>query len=204
MLGDLSARYESNGDPGTVSDGYGDAGGVSYGCYQLATNTGAAAAFLQFLYSVGSTYADALSQYELGSEDFTAEWQNIAAVDSEGFAQLQHDYIQKAYYDPAVDALRATSFNIENHSEAIQQVIWSRSVQYGPGNIVEMFDAAVKSLGYDNLSYVDAVEYDADMIRAVYLNVCRSEEWTNGSPGLRSGLYSRFENECQDALNMLE
>lgn len=27
MLGELSARYESNGDPGCISDGYGDPGG---------------------------------------------------------------------------------------------------------------------------------------------------------------------------------
>ena len=32
-LGDLSALYESNGDPGCVSSGAGDLGGISYGAY---------------------------------------------------------------------------------------------------------------------------------------------------------------------------
>jgi hypothetical protein len=32
-LGDLSASYESNGNPGCVSTGYGDLGGISYGAY---------------------------------------------------------------------------------------------------------------------------------------------------------------------------
>lgn len=34
-LGDLSAAYESNENPGCVSTGYGDLGGISYGAYQL-------------------------------------------------------------------------------------------------------------------------------------------------------------------------
>ena len=34
-LGDLSASYESNGNPGCVSTGAGDLGGISYGAYQL-------------------------------------------------------------------------------------------------------------------------------------------------------------------------
>jgi len=38
MLGDLSAKYESSGDPGSVSSGYQDPGGKSYGAYQLSSN----------------------------------------------------------------------------------------------------------------------------------------------------------------------
>ena len=37
-LGNLSAVYESNGDPACVSSGVNDAGGISYGTYQLASN----------------------------------------------------------------------------------------------------------------------------------------------------------------------
>lgn len=39
-LGSLSAVYESNGDPACVSSGVNDAGGISYGTYQLASNCG--------------------------------------------------------------------------------------------------------------------------------------------------------------------
>ena len=46
-LGDLSALYESNGDPGCVSTGYGDLGGISYGAYQLASNTGSVEEFIR-------------------------------------------------------------------------------------------------------------------------------------------------------------
>ena len=40
MIGDLSKRYESNGNAGCISNGYGDAGGKSYGMYQLSSNMG--------------------------------------------------------------------------------------------------------------------------------------------------------------------
>ena len=45
-LGDLSASYESNGNPGCVSSGAGDLGGISYGAYQLASAAGSVDAFI--------------------------------------------------------------------------------------------------------------------------------------------------------------
>lgn len=40
-MGQTSARYESSGiGPGTISSGKGDAGGVSYGSYQLSSKKG--------------------------------------------------------------------------------------------------------------------------------------------------------------------
>lgn len=86
----------------------------------------------------------------------------------------------------------------------MKDVIWSRAVQYGPGRVLEMFLEAVAHMGYPNLSYIDAPNFDRDMITNVYLKVCRTKEWTSGSPSLRKGLYNRFENECNDALTALE
>lgn len=40
MLGDLSARYESDGNCGCISNNPGDAGGKSYGMYQFASRPG--------------------------------------------------------------------------------------------------------------------------------------------------------------------
>lgn len=36
-FGWLSAKYESDGDAGTVSNGWGDPGGKSYGIYQRSS-----------------------------------------------------------------------------------------------------------------------------------------------------------------------
>ena len=40
MLGDIAKKYESNGNPATVSTGHGDLGGQSYGMFQLASRGG--------------------------------------------------------------------------------------------------------------------------------------------------------------------
>jgi hypothetical protein len=200
-LGNLSAKYESNGDPGTVSTGWGDAGGVSYGTYQLSSTAGSAASFVRWLRNQNHPAGNILGQHDPGSREFSAAWKYCAANITE-FGDLQHDYIKYAYYDTAVESLRVEGFNVENHHPVMADVIWSRAVQYG-SYIVEMFETAALAIGYPNLSYVDALNFDADMIRAIYLDVCKTPEWTNGSPALRDGLYSRFESECQDALNIL-
>ena len=46
-LGTLSSKYETGGrGPGIVSTGKGDAGGVSYGSYQMSSKLGVAAKFV--------------------------------------------------------------------------------------------------------------------------------------------------------------
>ena len=205
MLGDLSAAYESNGNPGCISSGWGDPGGKSYGMYQLSSNAGSLQEYVQWLQNNDWWFGANLAQYPLTSAEFDAAWQWLADPangNREDFARSQHEYIKYAYYDPAIRMLADNCYHVEeNHSEVMRDVVWSRSVQYGPGLIVEMFTDAVHSLGYDNLSYVDAEQFDADMIRAVYLNVCHTPEWAVAS--LRDSLYNRFENECNDALARL-
>lgn len=205
MLGDLSSKYESNGDPGAVSSGYGDAGGVSYGAYQFATNVGVPSDFVAWLIRQGYSHARTLySAGAPGTPFFSQAWTYIAEIDYDGFLAAQHEYVKQQYYDKAVDYLQQAGFDASKHSTAMQDVIWSRAVQYGPGLIVGMFTAAAEVYGHLNLYYVDDKSFDGDMIRAIYLYVCMTPEWTDGSPGLRSGLYARFNAECTDALKMLE
>ncbi len=205
-LGSLSAKYESNGNPGTVSTGWGDAGGISYGSYQLSSRMGAARSFVHWLCNQGYSYGLSLGRYEPGTEAFSDAWRALAAEDAAGFGQAQHDYIKYAYYDPAVRLLKQNNYDVEsNHHEVMRDVVWSRAVQYGTGNIVEMFNEAAAAINPEwlNMSYLDAPNFDAAMIRAIYLDVCSTPEWTNGSPALREGLYNRFSNECEDALGRL-
>jgi hypothetical protein len=53
------------------------------------------------------------------------------------------------------------------------------------------------------MTYVDDKWFDKAMIKAIYLDVCSTDEWTSGSPSLRFGLYRRFKQECEDALSKL-
>lgn len=206
MLGDLSKKYESNGEPGAISTGWGDAGGKSYGMYQFSSNMGIVRDYIDWLYKNGYWFAEKLDEYPVGTYTFDDMWRFLAdSGNREDFAQSQHDYIRDCYYVPAVEMLLEAGYDVEgHHNEVMQDVVWSRAVQYGAGNIVEMFESAVQTLGYPNLSYVDAAVFDERMIKAVYLDVCSTEEWTNGSSALREGLYNRFANECRDALEVLQ
>ncbi|MDR3560744.1 MAG: hypothetical protein P4N41_15725 [Negativicutes bacterium] len=194
-LGDLSAKYESNGDPGAVADSAEDAGGASYGAYQFATNAGVPQDFVDWLlrqdYSLVKTLTDAGAP---GTQEFDAAWRQVAQEDHDGFLELQRQYVQQKYYQPAVDALSGINFNVDGRSEALRQVVWSAAVQYGPGWVAELFKEA--SAGDPNQCD------DATLITKIY-EVRASDDWTSGSPELRPSLRDRFASECDDALAML-
>lgn len=209
-LGDLSAAYESNGRPGCVSSGYGDLGGISYGAYQLASNVGSVDAFLQWGISYGgyyTDYANSLNQYDVNSDAFINQWKYLASADPEGFLRMQHDFIKSEYYDRACRYLANEGFHADNHSNALKDVIWSRAVQYGPGNVVDLFNEALRYVpGYTeewNLSWVDALRFDYDLIVGVYESN-KSDEWISPrlSYDVRQGVYDRMDNEKQEAIAM--
>lgn len=204
MLGDLSKKYESSGDAGTISNGYGDAGGKSYGMYQFSSTMGVVDKYVKWLQDNGYWFGDELAKYTVGSNNFDDAWKWLADSNNKvDFERSQHDFTKAMYYDKACLALHNSGYIVNRHSKAMKDVVWSRAVQYGPYQVPEMFDEACKSLGFPNLSYVDHINFDESMINAIYLNVCSTPAWTNGSPGLREGLYARFKNECEDALKML-
>ena len=221
-IASLSAKYESHGNPGVVSSGSGDLGGVSYGSYQLASNTGAVDSFLEWAKGYSNdalaNYARELSKFPINSQEFKNLWRNIGDVDPGGFQELQDAYIMDHYYEAAASALRNNYFEINKHSVAMKAVLFSRSVQYGPGNMVELFTTACLRLGYPNLSYIDDAAYDSKMIESIYdflVDECDQaynngsfyhspNDWANGSyTVVKVGLRNRFVNEKEDALAML-
>lgn len=205
MLGDLSKKYESNGDAGAISNGWGDAGGKSYGMYQMSSAVGVVHDYIDWLRNNGYWFADKLAEYPVGSVAFDDTWTFLAnSGNRRDFMESQHNFIKAQYFDRACERLAKNMYHVERHSEVMRDVVWSRAVQYGAGNIVEMFEEAALYLGYPNLSYVDAEKFDKKMIESIYMNVCHSPEWTSGSPALRDGLYIRFESECNEALKRLE
>lgn len=201
-LGKLSAVYESNDDPGCISSGYMDPGGKSYGMYQLSSNAGTLQEYVDWLCDNGYWFGPQLRQYELTSDGFDGAWSWLAnSANRDDFAASQHAYIKAKFYDKAIAILRDNYFNIENHAEVMKDVVWSRAVQYGPANILDMFNEACTSMGYPNLSYIDDSKFDYDLIVAIYLKVCSSWEWNHSS--LRESLNNRFKSECYDALARL-
>ena len=219
----LVRKYEAGGDPSAVSTGSGDLGGISYGIYQLASNAGSVQSFLEFACNYGddnlANYGRVLSQYEINSQDFIDKWVEIGTNDPNGFGQLQDDYAKSVYFDGAANDLKDNYYDINTKTEAMQAVLMSRSIQYGAGNMVDLFTQACKRMGYENLSYVDDAKFDYDMIANIYdflIEECDNaydngnglyhspNDWANGSyTVVKEGLRNRFINEKQDALSML-
>lgn len=217
-LGDLSKNYESSGDPASVSSGCGDLGGRSYGMYQFASNAGIPQAFITWLKDQPepfNNYGIVLEESgPVNSCGFIEKWRELGIVDSIGFGQLQHDYTKAVYYDEAVETLLANlCFDVNNRSEALQQVLWSRAVQYSAGNMLELFSDAC------NLAEqpIDAIS-DYDLIYNIYELLIQDgnnayqrdnglwhspDDWLNGSQDVIDGLLNRFHNERNEALAML-
>jgi hypothetical protein len=201
-LGELSAKYESNGDPAAISSGYGDLGGVSYGAYQFASNVGVPQAFVQWLININSSNGYRLNQFEVGSDEFNNEWQVIAEENYNEFLGLQHEYVYINYYNRAANLLLANlGFNIEEHSDALKQVLWSRSVQYSARWMPELFLKACECANED----IHSIN-DYNLIYHIYEYLIingEADDWINGSDGVIQGLYNRFYNERNDALSLL-
>jgi hypothetical protein len=124
-LGRSSERYESGGKgPATISTGEGDAGGISYGQYQLSSAKGTVAEYLAW-----SRFGDKFDGLEINSADFKARWKELANTDP-SFGTDQHDFIKTKHYDVQVAAMKENGLDLSGRGPAVQDAIWSTSVQY--------------------------------------------------------------------------
>lgn len=152
-LGTLSEKYESSGDPGAISTGEGDSGGVSYGAYQLTTENAAT-------YVKQCPWSARFAGLASGTREFSRVWKQIAAEASEVFKADQHAYIQRLYFDPIVANVQASlGVDARTRSNALQQVLWSVSVQHAPETSL-----ISNALGGRSLDKLD----DAQAIQLIY------------------------------------
>ena len=201
-LGILSAKYETGGrGPGVVSSGAGDYGGVSYGSYQMATNTGTVKSFVT---QSSFPWRQDFQGLTPGSPPFSACWKRIAANETAAFQKCQHEYIKQTHYDRlAAKILSEDSLDVNTRSSALQNAVWSTAVQHGPGTPIVHRACSTLSCKQDD------PKYDEKLIRAIYAERGRRKPDGNlayfgkSSPSVQTGVANRFKSECQDALAML-
>ena len=201
-LGILSAKYETGGrGPGVVSSGAGDYGGVSYGSYQMATNTGTVKSFVT---QSSFPWRQDFQGLTPGSPPFSACWKRIAANETDAFQKCQHEYIKQTHYDRLAAKILSEDFlDVNTRSSALQNAVWSTAVQHGPGTPI--VHRACSTLSYKQ----DDPKYDEQLIRAIYAERGRRKPDGNlayfgkSSPSVQTGVANRFKSECQDALAML-
>ncbi|HEX6732486.1 MAG TPA: LysM domain-containing protein [Pyrinomonadaceae bacterium] len=201
-LGSLSAKYETGGRGcGTVSTGKGDKGGVSYGSYQMATNTGTVK---KFVTQADFPWKNDFKGLQPGTPAFSAKWKSIAKNEPDKFQEAQHAFIKKTHFDPlCAKVLQQDALDLTLRSHALQDAVWSTSVQFG-GNTPIIHRA---------LANVHATpmgpDFDRLLITAIYGEKGRKRPdgkmsyFSGSSASVQKGVAQRFKDELADALKML-
>lgn len=191
VIGKTSEHYESGGrGPGVISTGSGDHGGVSYGRYQFSSNMGVVQKYI-----AASKYSAEFAGLAPATPAFNQKWREIASEHADEFSDEQHDFIKLTHYDEQMKVLRDNGLGLSNGRAALQDLIWSTSVQYGPKT--KLIVRALAGLDVGSMT-------DRDIIIKVqdykYLNV---EAHFFSSPNWWNDLKARAAGEKQKLL-MLE
>ncbi|MEN8905475.1 MAG: M23 family metallopeptidase [Clostridiales bacterium] len=197
-IGQLSEKYESNGNPGIIANNRGDFGGKSYGAFQFSLNMGSLNSFLMWLKGADEDIYNRLIAAKGAdggsySTNFDNEWKTVANEDSGHFYNLQYSYVKITFYDPVVLHFKNTGqIDFTKHSNALQNVVWSTSVQHGTMG-------ATGIILKQNLN-----GSDEEIIIGIYNERQKVNIYfSSSSYAIRNSVYNRFEREKQDALNML-
>lgn len=191
-LGVLSTKYETGGrGPGTVSTGTHDPGGISYGSYQFATNTGdaeLAVASREF-----KRWAADFKGLAPGTKEFGDRWKEVTKRDPAAFQDAQHAYTKRSHYDPAVASIKHdTHLDFNDRSDAVRNAVWSVSVQHGKAvrillravNHTDMMlkrtdpeydKALIDNIYHDRIAYVTSLR-NADLAEAAKPQYIRTQD----------------------------
>jgi hypothetical protein len=190
VLGQTSRWFESGkGGAGTVSTGKGDLGGASYGTYQLSSKQGTLQKFLK-----SSGYGAQFEGLEPGTKAFNQRWKEIAQQDP-SFGNAQHDFIQRTHFDPQVEKLKKAGIEVSGRGKAVQDAIWSTSVQFGGNSSV--IERALQGQDSAKLS-------DAEFVSAIqdYKIAHNDRLFSRSSRQVKAGTLNRALNEKTQLLTL--
>lgn len=202
-LGALSSRFESHtGGSGAI--GHDERGGTSYGRYQLSSRHGIVDAFITFLRDKAPAWSKRLAaagQANTGSAGgaMSQVWRALAKEDPGRFEKLQHEFVLRAFYQPALERVRdVTGHELGKLSMAVREALWSAAVQHGPGGAAAIFIQAARRA--DKLGLKD-VDYERALINEAY--AVRRGRFGALSPSVQAAVGSRLKKEQSMALSML-
>jgi type VI secretion system secreted protein VgrG len=210
-LGQTSEKYESGGKgPGTINAymgaAGGDLGGASYGTYQLAsylpptmTNGKARPSsknspVIQFLNN--SKFKDKFVNLEPGTSAFDAKWTEIASTYKVDFKNEQHEYVKKKYYNVAVANLQRAGLDLTKYGPAVQDLIWSGAVQFGPANTAAFRETLIGKSTLTDKDIVTLVsEWKINNVATMF---------KSSSPSIQAGVRSRYQSEKEALLKLIK
>lgn len=160
QLGHVSSKYESGGRFDRI--GYDDKGGTSYGKFQIASNTGTFKNFLSWMEKnggdEGKQYAAQLRSAgpaNTGSRSGAVPqmWKELAKNDN--FNTMQRDFIKETHYNVAYSQLNPELQKKIDSSPALQEVLWSTSVQHGATGGRKLLNRAFEKSGGSDEKFVN-------------------------------------------------
>ncbi|MBU3114383.1 VgrG-related protein [Clostridium lacusfryxellense] len=196
-LGATSAKYESNYNPGTISNTPGDIGGKSYGAWQFSSKTGSLNSFINSLNQTNKDFY--LKLTEAKSKDgnsfgrnFDAAWTSISANNKDEFLKIQKNSIKQNYYDVVATALNTKyGFDINTKSNALKESLLSTAVQHGVGGTLSVF------------SKLNLNKSDGNIINDLYNERQKVNVYfKDSSAAVKQSVYNRFTKEKQDMISM--
>ena len=187
-LGFVSGEFESGGNPGTVAK---DNFGYAYGAWQMNSQKGILPKFVESL--KGDPKFGKLAELEIDSPEFQKEWASLAKQYPNEFLKKQHECISKNLFMPVFNYAKSAGIDVTNR--AVQEALWSQSVQHGLSGNKKIIDAAASKLSPESKP--------EDIVRALY---SARSNYINGlstlNPELKEQLNSRYRKETSKALGV--
>lgn len=207
-LGQTSEKYETGGKgPGTINNYLksNDFGGASYGSYQFASYLPAVSPSGKarpsaknspvLSYIASSKFKSQFEGLTPATPEFDAKWREIASQYPDEFEKDQHDYVQKKYYDVMIANLKRKNLDLTNFGPAVQDLIWSTAVQFGPGK-TSVFTTPLA--GKSQLTDKDIVNLVSE-----YKLQNASVFFRSSGAAVIAGVENRYRSEKQDLLNLI-
>ncbi len=204
QLGYISAREESNGNPGIVAQNPNDKGGASFGVWQLSSKMGSVDEFLKFISNKDEVIFKKLTEAKDKdngnfSDNFIAEWKNVANQFYDKFYELQRLFIKQNYYDALIKIAKKNNMNLDSflNYSSTSNMMWSTAVQHGAGGAVNI----LKKIPLDSpIETIISNVYDERL-----KIIAKSYPPNSPNPGvvaLYNGIKTRLENEKAEILRI--
>lgn len=217
-LGSLSSHYETGGRGSrTVSGGSGDAGGVSYGSYQMTSQTKLengtviiGGTVKRFVNWVDMPWGNQFNGLTPGSMAFTEKWKELVDTKGQAFVDVEHEYIKVTHFDIQIQKIILnTGVDLRYHSHTMNDVVWSTAVQQGPD--ASIIVNAIKAI---EISNEETKAYDERLIDAIYAERGRKimtgekagqlHYFSKNSIAVQNGVAERFVSEKAKAQERLK
>lgn len=192
-VGKYVQKFES-GDRGSsmISSGKGDAGGASFGLFQFPSYGKSDTGANSLLGQMWANYKDKYPATPGDNSAFKDAWAKASVAEQPEFLNNERLVELKNDVQPVIDSLQKSFGDTMNTDRALQELIWSSGVHYGPGGKTNKAFAAA---GINTLE--DYKKNPSESIKKIYqakLNNV-SANFPSSSESVRKGIRERFQEE---------